>query len=41
MKNQVILPEIAIRLGESKSKEEREAIIMKATSIAAQIKRKE
>lgn len=40
MKNRVILPEIEIRLGESKSKEEREAVVMKAVSIAAQIKRK-
>ncbi|WNO29890.1 hypothetical protein [Bacillus phage SDFMU_Pbc] len=40
MKDRAILPELELRMGKSKSKEEREKVILKAVSIAAQIKRK-
>lgn len=42
MRDQVILPELQIWIGKSGSKEEREAVVLKAVTITAkQIKRKE
>lgn len=36
----VILPKLELWIGKSKSKDEREAVVMKAVSIATQIKRR-
>ncbi|AGB62728.1 hypothetical protein [Bacillus phage phiAGATE] len=41
MKDRVTIPELELRVGKSGSKEEREKVVLKATSIATQIKRKE